>query len=111
MEVIIERLYSRNEVEIYLKKQNGSVDTYFHFNGDHIETTNIEVNGCVQLGIKPLFKMPMHFSEALIKAFAKEAAGMNIETENENLLKGKLQAKEDHLQDLRTFTKKLMKID
>lgn len=46
--------------------------------------------------------------DALIKAFINEGAKSNYRTENENLLKGKLEATQLHLQDMREFSKKLL---
>ena len=113
MEVIIEKQFASNLVEIYLREQKGGVDTYFSIEGDSIQATNIPYSElCVEPNvIKPLLKVPAHFYRELLKAFAKEAKQSNVETEDENHLKGKLEAKEDHLQDLKMITKKLLKIE
>lgn len=61
--------------------------------------------------IEPLLKMPSHTGERFIKAIVDYASEQQIKTVNENLLQGKLQATEKHLEDMRNgFVKILDKL-
>jgi len=58
--------------------------------------------------IKPLFKIPMFDKQRFLSECVKIAADNNLRNENENLLKGKLEATELHLTDMRNMSKQLL---
>ena len=58
---------------------------------------------------KPLLRVNYFMFNAFLKAFVDYANNVNIVTENENLLKGKLEATEKHLEDMREIAKTLLK--
>jgi hypothetical protein len=71
----------------------------------------LENNTCSPIPIKPLLEMPLYLGEDFLKAVANYLSSEGIKTENENLLKGKLDATEKHLEDLRrNFDKLLNKV-
>lgn len=60
--------------------------------------------------IEPLIEMPEQMADEFIKAVVDYASEAGIKTENENLLKGKLQATEKHLEDMRLAFNKLLQL-
>jgi hypothetical protein len=67
-----------------------------------------EMNAASVEPLVPLLKMNRAFAEDFLKAVADYSSSVGIKTENENLLKGKLQATEKHLEDLRTHFSKVL---
>ena len=108
MEIFIEKHYQRNQVEIYIKEERGRDDTYVHYDGNKIILITVDPADPNIQGIKPFMVLPMNYFHAILTAFSKEGKKMGISTENENLLKGKLEATELHLSDMREFSKKLI---
>jgi hypothetical protein len=58
--------------------------------------------------IKPFLSIPIRMKAEIVSAFISEGAKMNLSTDNENILRGKLEATEKHLEDVRGFTKLLL---
>ena len=110
MEVFVERHYSRNQVEIFLKEKRGREDAFLHYNGSELVLMSVDPTNPTVGAIKPFMILPMHYFDEIIKVFTIEGKKMGISTENENLLKGKLEATELHLWDMREFSKHLLKI-
>ena len=77
--------------------------------GDGIITvTAIKEGECFDNGIKPFLKLPAIFAESLFKSISDYNSRNGIKTPDENLLQGKLLATEEHLKDMREFSKKLL---
>lgn len=57
---------------------------------------------------KPLLEVNEFKFNAFLKAFVDYASNVKMVTENENLLQGKLQATEKHLEDMRELVKELI---
>ena len=53
--------------------------------------------------VEAILKMPSPFAQQFLKAVQDYNSNNNLKTENENLLQGKLQATERHLQDLQKY--------
>ena len=111
MEIFIEKHLMRNQAEIYLKEQRGRYDAFVHYDGENLVLTTIDPTDPTPKDIKPFMVLPMNYLQAIITAFTNEGKKMGISTENENLLKGKLEATELHLNDMRDFSKKLLEKD
>ena len=110
MEIFIERRYDKNNVEVFIKEEKGSNNYFIHYNGTKIEEQNFDRSDNSVKDIKPFIIIPMQYFPSLISAFVEHANKMGIRTENENHLKGKLEATESHLKDLQLISKKLLKI-
>ena len=108
MELIFNDDYRRRQCEIYLREQQGSRIVMIGYDGEHLVQQTLSESEIPEFEIKPLLVIPLSMKSALIKAFTEQGAEMNIKTENENLLKGKLEATEIHLSDMREFAKKLL---
>ncbi|MCK9281347.1 MAG: hypothetical protein M0P71_12050 [Melioribacteraceae bacterium] len=107
MELIFQDYYERMQCRIYAREQSGSKIIMIGYDGENlIEQTLPDTPEIID--IKPLLIIPIFMKDALIKAFISEGAKSNLRTENENLLKGKLEATELHLKDMREFSQKLL---
>lgn len=106
MELIIEEDYRKLECRIYAREQRGSQVVIIGYDGESL----VEYTLGPELipDIKPLLTIPIMMKENLLKAFTQEASKINLNTENENLLRGKLEATELHLKDMRDFSQKLL---
>ena len=58
--------------------------------------------------LKPFLSLPVLFANKLFRAMAEYLANTSIKTKDENLIEGKLQATEKHLEDMREFAKKFL---
>jgi len=110
MEIFIEKHLQTNQVEIYLKEQRGRFDAFVHYDGENLVLNTIDPTDPTVQEIKPFMVLPINYFDAIIKAFTQEGKKMGISTENENLLKGKLEATENHLIDMQKITSKLLKL-
>jgi hypothetical protein len=108
MKLIIEKSYRNHRCYVYLSEKQGSRQVFIHFDGSNLVEQVLPDNPSADMDIKPFFSVPMDMLDDLIKAFITEGAKQNLRTENENLLKGKLEATELHLSDMREFSKKLL---
>lgn len=111
MEIFIERHLMKNKVEVYLKEQRGREDAFMHYDGENLVLKTIDPTDPTVQDIKPFMVLPMNYFQAIVTAFTNEGKKMGISTENENLLRGKLEATELHLNDMREFSKKLLDKD
>jgi hypothetical protein len=107
-----------NKLELFINDNlyNDSVDIWLR-ESDTIQKYNIEFDGkyLVKTALKgegellnPFLKLPKHFAEALFKSISEHIADKGIKTKDQNLLEGKLQATEEHLKDMRNFSRKLL---
>lgn len=107
MELIIQDYYERMQCKIYIREQRGSRTVMIGYDGENlVEQMLPETPEAID--IKPLLTIPFFMKDALIKAFVSEGAKQNLRTDNENMLKGKLEATELHLKDMREFSQKLL---
>lgn len=98
--------HRRRTTDFYLYESHGERDVFFHFNGDEFVQQVLQkydINTPEE--IKPFFSVPLYMTNELISLFVARGAEMNLRTENENHLKGKLEATEKHLEDMREFSK------
>ena len=109
MEFLFYPNYATYSVSMYLRMRDGS-KTYIIGQKDgklfHQEIN--EMNAGSAEPLVPLLEMNRAFAEDFLKAVADYSSSVGIKTENENLLKGKLQATEKHLEDLRTHFSKVL---
>ncbi|NDV81310.1 hypothetical protein [Bacteroides sp. 51] len=106
MEAKINILYEWDKVEIYLKEGR-----HFFMQGKKggINIVESPADGSINQEIKPFLTIPGGYATHILKALSDASKGIGISTENENLLKGKLQATETHLSDMREIAMLLIK--
>jgi hypothetical protein len=107
MELIFQDIYEKMECRIYIRESMGNETVITGYDGEFLVSQKIN-NDSVRQDFKPLLIIPISMKDELIKAFVSEGAKANLRTENENLLKGKLEATELHLKDMREFAQKLL---
>jgi len=111
MEVSIQRDYANNKAFIYLLggSRNNMIRENFSYNSEDQSVSVTCLNEAEFLqNIKPFLVLPLRMADELVKAFIDLGSEMNIKTESENLLKGKLEATQLHLEDMRELTKHLI---
>lgn len=109
MELIINRDFSRHQIDFYLFSSQGADDVFYHFDGKNLVEQRLPRSKAIEMTeIKPFISTPFHFDRDLIQAFMNVAQENNIQFENENITKGKLVATEKHLEDMREFSKLLL---
>ncbi|TQI72253.1 hypothetical protein JM79_3210 [Gramella sp. Hel_I_59] len=108
IEIFIENHWLSNKVKIVARLQRGQDYFFLHFNGSEIIEQKIEREPCEVQEFKPLLECPPQLFQILMEAFVNVAKEKNIKTEAENLLKGKLEATQFHLEDMREISKKLL---
>lgn len=110
LKLIVNHDYSTMSVAIYGQVIDGS--RLFIIGYDDGKLIEQEVSAENELApmttFKPLLRVNYFMFNAFLKAFADYANNVNIVTENENLLKGKLEATEKHLEDMREMAKNML---
>ena len=106
MELIIHEDYNTGQCFFYIREKRGSYVHMTGFDGTHLIDTQLSNDG-KEVKIQPLLIVPLHMKDTLLKAFMNEGVRKNIVLDNENHLKGKLEATELHLSDMREMTKKM----
>jgi hypothetical protein len=111
MKLIVETIYQEGVCKFYLEVEQNGIVTLIGYDGKKLIEQPVE-NGTIQK-IRPLFICPFFMKNSIMSAFINEANNINLHTDNENVIKGKLEAVEFHLSDMRDFAKKLLnnKID
>jgi len=107
MELIFNDSYETMQCSIYVRDKNGYDTVIIGYDGENLMHQILPKN-TIRTDIKPLFIIPIHMKDELIKAFINEGAKSNLRTDNENMLKGKLEAVELHLKDMREISQKLL---
>lgn len=98
--VIIERPFGGTSIEIFLLKE-----AHPQWMNASSTVTNIQWTPFNEGDrVEPFLRLPFRDSH-LLEALAEAFRGSGIVTTDENTLKGKLEAKDDHLQDLRHLLK------
>lgn len=100
--------YPKMECRIYLETIQGGHPVIIGYDGEHLIYQEVKDEVIMIADIKPLLRIPLFMKDALIAGFINEGKLKNLRTEDENLLKGKLEATEKHLEDMREFSKKLL---
>lgn len=109
IEIRVQDDWMRNRVKVFAIEHSSVKPKWLHFDGEKIIQQETKDDGTIE-EIKPLFECNPHLFQLLIQSLTEEGNKRGIKTENENLLKGKLEATEHHLKDLQQISKKLLKI-
>ena len=112
MEIFIEKRYQYDEVEIWACEETKDGRAFISSVDGKTVRTLANVNDCINREeIKPLLVMPNILFDKFLIEMSKHSQKIGVNTENENLLKGKLEATEAHLKDLQlAFRQLLLKI-
>lgn len=102
IKAIIERNYRTRDISIYLIEEKGDHNVFYYIEGEEIKKQEIKHN---ETGGKPFMILPDILFKVIMEGFINYANEKNIHTENENLLKGKLESVKYHLEDLRYLLK------
>ena len=109
MELLVEKDWSSRRVKIYLREENGDRTTIIGQNRGKLFAQDILPNDFTVRKFHPLLEMPDHLFHQFAAAFSEyNSKNHNYRSKNENLIEGKLQATERHLEDLREFSKVLI---
>lgn len=108
MELLVERDYRRSSVSFFLRSRSGTSTIFLGQKDGKILEQKISHNSVAEEEILPLLELPIDLADTFIKEVSKYASDNGIRTENENLLKGKLEATEKHLSDFRELLPKLL---
>ena len=114
MELEIEKNYETRRTNFYLREKRGNRVCLIGFDGENlVEQVLPPYPEPIEFKIVPLFSLELHshLEQEILQAFMKAASDMNIRTEHENTIKGKLEATQSHLADLREISFKLLKIN
>ncbi len=102
----------RHEISFFMTSTDASGEYVITY--DKVENMlrkdKLDPNNCVDHKWKPLLKLPRELANTFIRDVVKYAKHKNIQTEDENLLKGKLESTQEHLKDMQKITKHLLKI-
>lgn len=107
IKLYIERPFDSYSVKIWMISEDNRGSIFYNLENGEITESLIE-HGKLATGLKPFLELPRRYAELFLKGISDYNSSMGIITENENLLKGKLQATELHLTDMREITKKLI---
>jgi hypothetical protein len=108
MRFIVINDYETFNKKMYLETYDNGRKVIIGMKDGFLTEQILENNTCSPIPIKPLLEMPLYLGEDFLKAVANYLSDEGIKTENENLLKGKLEATEKHLEDLRKHFDKLL---
>lgn len=108
--LIINYIYSHMEVEIYGQEIQGDRIYIIGYDGEYLISQELKREDEMKpiTEFKPLLRVGLHQFDSIVKAFVNYANEKNIHTEVEDHLKGKLEATETHLTDMREISKKLV---
>lgn len=112
--IIINKDYRKRNIEFYWVRRNGDKEEFIHPDktGDLcITQKNIETPIDDDVEVKPFIILPMDMGESFIKLMVNVAKDENLQIGDENLLKGKLEATQKHLDDMREITMLLLKTE
>lgn len=110
--VIIEVDFMRRETSFFIERMRGGHYVLVGQKDGQLAEVVVEGLTANPLDIQPLLKLPSHLADFFIKGVVEYAKKTNtLPREDENLLKGKLEATQGHLQDMKNITFKLLKIN
>ena len=107
--LVVNQKYSHMEVEVFgIVNTPSGQPVVIGYDGDHLVEQQVTRENEISFDFKPLLRVGMFQFESIVKAFVNYANEKKIHTEVEDHLKGKLEATETHLADMREISKKLV---
>ena len=107
MKIYVDQNYYERSCTMIIEVRRGDRRTFIGMKDGHLIEQSMPDTG-VFVPIEPLLKMDSYMMDEFIKAVVDYASGHNVVTENENMLKGKLEATQNHLEDMREISKMLL---
>ena len=98
--------FAGNKCDIYLRKKLQGESIFYGYDGKNLIEKIIPDNEFHN--VPSLLTIPYWMKDVLIREFTQIANKNGVNTENENLLQGKIKAMEVHLSDMREISKKLL---
>lgn len=111
LQIYIQQNFHRNSIEMWLTDIEGPRQFNISYNGEgKLERTEIDEMQAITADeiLKPFLNLPASFAKVLFQKIAEYNDKYGVKTVDQNLLEGKLMAKEEHLKDMREFAKKLL---
>jgi hypothetical protein len=108
MELIINNDYQRNKIDFYIVENNNSFRRYINFEENLVTSTDVPSYEASKTDLKPFLSLPSQLANDFMNLISEYKSQKGFNTENENLLKGKLIATENHLSDMKNITEKLL---
>ncbi len=110
--LIINEDFSSFRVTFWLQEIMGQRMSILGWDGKHLISQLItnENEGIPMKEFIPLFSLPLMMKEIFIKAFLNAASDMKVQTVNENLVVGKMEAMEKHLESAEKNIEKLFSL-
>lgn len=107
----IEDLMIIDKVKIWAVEEQADCNIIYGHDGDGLLVKQ-KVDPCVAKGeeLKPLLDLPRPLFKDLVKFLINNRNKLDIVPEEESFTKGKLEATENHLNDLSVIVKKLLKM-
>jgi len=109
MEILIIDNYDNFTCSIYGKKKLGDNVIIIGYDGNFLVEYTLENTCAANDKVMPLFKIPLTQKDIWLNALKESLSKSNYSTENENLIKGKLEATQEHLKDMREISMMLLK--
>lgn len=107
--IYIDKMRTSNSIQIWVIRHEENGDVFINIKDDELFETKV-APGELRAELKPFLELPWRFGHELLMAISNFNSQNGLITENENLLKGKLQATELHLTDMRDIAKTILKI-
>ena len=105
--IYIDKMRPSNSIQIWVVRHESNGDVFINIKNEELFETQVSP-GELKTELKPFLELPWRFGHELLLAISNFNSQNGLITENENMLKGKLQATELHLTDMREITKKLI---
>ena len=101
MKLIVDKNYNTRAVRVYLEEKQGS--DYIVIGQKDGKLTQQKTNFIETPDLNPLLELPSHLFDDFVKLIVDYANNEGIKSDNHNLIEGKLQATENHLEDLKKY--------
>lgn len=100
---------SNRFVEIYIWEERGNIDVFYTTNDGNLIAQERERSHTIAIEeVKPTLRISSTLYRPFLDVLTKEAQRQGVATENENQLKGKMDAMQNHLSDMQQFSKTLL---
>ena len=96
-------------VEMYVVDDSSHVRKNIYYNGDGLFTVETIVEGEYQ-ELKPFLKCPSGMFREIVSEIVEYANKNHIQSQDKDFTRGKLEATEKHLEDMRKYLDKAMKL-
>ncbi len=103
--------YEKMMCKIYLIEFRGIHQFLIGYNGEHLVSQEIGETEPLSPKYIPLLQFPLQMKSMMLYHFANAAKDNNVRRKDDSVTEGKLIATEKHLEDMRSITAKLLKME